>query len=200
MIQVADRGRKPGAPGFFFARALAALLALALLAACNPWNWREQRAPDGFWVGALPDRPQIVEREVDYLGRPLTMRVSSTGVGATLFAISEIRLPPEIARDPAACAALVDWLAARLLANARGSDPRSAPFAASLPPRRELRLARSLEARALLGRESRPGVLAARWWVVDDRLIQLAVLGADGDLPVDATENFFTAFRFLPPS
>lgn len=191
---------QPGAPGFFSVRALAALWLIALLAACNPWNWRELRAADGLWVGALPDKPQLTERSFDYLGQPLALRMSSTGVGATLFAISEIELPHALARDPAARAALVDWLAARLIANARASAPEFDTLAPLRPPGRELRLARSLQARALLGRESRPGVLAARWWVVDDRLIQLVALGADDELPPAAVETFFTAFRLLPPA
>jgi hypothetical protein len=50
---------------------------------------------------------------------------------------------------------------------------------------------------AKAGAPGRAAHLAARIYVADDRLYQLVVLGAEGEVPPDAIETFFASFRLL---
>jgi hypothetical protein len=59
-----------------------------------------------------------------------------------------------------------------------------------------LLLSEAIEAAARLadGRNSR---LAARFFIVDDRLFQIVALGAEGEIPPEALDTFFTSFRLI---
>lgn len=174
------------------------LLAL-LLAGCNPWNWREIRAADGSWTAALPDRPRLESRDVDVAGTRLRLSMSSTGVGGTLFAVGEAELPLALAADPQARERLLAWLSAQLLSKVAATEVAQESATLLLPPGRELLLGRAVQAQARLGPQHRSGRLFARWFIVDHHLYQLVVLGADGELPPEAVDNFFLSFRLSPP-
>jgi hypothetical protein len=49
-----------------------------------------------------------------------------------------------------------------------------------------------------VGAERRPGTIAARLFLVDDRLYQVIALGAEGELPPEVQDNFLASFRLLP--
>ena len=71
-------------------RFIAACFAFGVVAggvACNPrFNWREFRSPYGFAV-VLPGRPQTVSREITLPDAKVQVSMTSTAIGATLFAI-----------------------------------------------------------------------------------------------------------------
>jgi hypothetical protein len=67
-----------------------------------------------------------------------------------------------------------------------------------VPPSRTLRAASAIDARAGVGPERRAGTIAARLFIVDDRLYQVIALGAEGELPPEVSENFLASFRLLP--
>jgi hypothetical protein len=191
-----------GRPAFFVA-ATAWLLAAALLAGCSPrFDWRESRQPEAGFAAALPGRPQVAVREIafDHPGGAVRaqMTMLSAGEGATLFAVGAARLPATALDTPAAVAATLDWFAAGLLRNVQAGQPveAAAPAPAGLGPR-PLRAARAFSADGKAG-GGRRAHLAVRLYVVDDRLYQLVALGAEGEIPPQALETFFDAFRLLP--
>jgi hypothetical protein len=55
------------------------------------------------------------------------------------------------------------------------------------------------EAIEATGRDSngRAVQLAARLFIVDDRLFQVIALGADGEMSPDALDTFFSSFRLI---
>jgi len=119
----------------------------------------------------------------------------SAGIGPSLFAIGEIDLPPALAQDAAARAALIDWLGASLLAkfpvhSVQWREARLNPLAG-----RQIRAGRELEARFEGSASRGPGEVRARWFVVDDRVYQLVAMGETRALPASALDTFFIAFR-----
>lgn len=189
-------GRLSGSPG----RTLAALAAV-LLMACSPrFEWREVRSPEGYVV-MLPGRAQTVSREVVLgSGQTVTMVMSSSGVGATLFAVGAARLGPEIARDPAARSAAVAYFQQALLRNVKGTGVARSTPPHGWPPAdaRRVLVTEAIEATGEAGSDGRKSRLAARFYVVDDQLFQLVALGAEGEIPPEALDTFFTSFRLTP--
>jgi hypothetical protein len=170
---------------------------LALLAACSPrLNWREERLPQARCVISLPDRPQTSERDIDFDGGKLSMTMTSTGVGATLFALGVATLPPA-AVTPERVEATLGWFRDALLRNVQGTQPATRAVRLATPPGRKLLAAQAVDAQARIAerRGVRSGRLAARFYVVDDRLYQVVALGADGELDAGALETFFDSFR-----
>lgn len=174
------------------------LLAVALLAACARWNWREVRSVEDGWSASFPDKSQLTERDVSVLGRSLPMRMQATGQGATLFAVGVMHLPPEIARDPAQRFALLAWIEDGLVRRFALRDLQRTEPALYVPPGRQLLAATAFSARAAVGAERRAGTIAARLFIVDDRLYQVLALGAEGELPPEVEDNFLASFRLLP--
>jgi hypothetical protein len=168
-----------------------AAAACSLLAACSPrFDWREVRSPEGFAV-MLPGRPQTVEREIVLEAARIPMSMTSTGIGATIFAVGVARLPPVSTSDPEARQRTLTHFREALVSNSGRS-------CAGRPPKLPAAAGRSeaIEATGRLadGRNSR---LAARFFIVDDRLFQVVALGAEGEIPPDALDTFFTSFRLI---
>jgi hypothetical protein len=185
-----------GEPGFFFSRRAVLVGALAVLAgmACSPrFNWREIRLAEARCVIALPDKPQTAQRDMDFGGQKVTMEMTSTGVGPSLFALGVARLPAA-ALAPGRLDATVAWFRDGLLRNVQATlaDTRSVALAA--PAGRTVRIAQAVRAQGQIG-AGRKAVLAARFYVVDDRLYQVVALGAEGEIPADALDTFFDSFR-----
>jgi hypothetical protein len=165
--------------------------ACILLLGCSPrFDWREVRSPEGFVV-MLPGRPQTVEREIALEAARIPMSMTSTGIGATMFAVGVARLPPTAVADPEArqrtLARFRDALVSNSNAVLRDSTAPKLPGAQPVA-------AEAIEAEGRLpdGRNSR---LAARFFIVDDRLFQIVALGAEGEIPPEALDTFFTSFR-----
>ncbi len=184
-----------------------ALAALALLAtACSPrFDWREFRGPPATFTVALPGRPQTVSREVllPAAGAPVPVEMSmlSVGVGASLFAVGTVRLPAPAIATPDALQQTLVWFRDGLARNLGTSAP--AEWSETAPPPglagRRLRAAQAFAVAGTAGPRGRPARLAARLYVVDDRLYQLTVIGAEGEVPSQARETFFDSFRLTPP-
>ncbi len=184
-------------------RIVAAAASLALIAACSPrLDWREHRQPAAGYVVALPDRPHTTVREIrfEHPGGEVRaeMAMLSTGVGASLFAVGSVRLPPSALAPPAALDATLSWFGDGLLRNVQATRPVAADLGApaGLGPR-QLRAARAFSATGTAG-GGRPARLAVRLYVVDDRLFQLVALGAEDEIQPQALETFFDSFRLLP--
>lgn len=178
-------------------------LALALWAAtgCSPrFEWREVRSADGF-VALLPGRAQTVSREVQLAGgERIPMTVISSGVGPTLFSVSSARLTAGVSNDAVARQGVVDFFRDALVRNVAATvvarSEATLPLAAGGP--RRLLAAEAIEAVGEAGSGGRKSRLAARFYVVDDRFFQLVALGAEGEIPPDALDTFFTSFRLTP--
>jgi hypothetical protein len=183
-------------PGSFFCgrrRVLTALAALPL-AGCSPrLNWREHRVAEARCVIALPDKPQTAQRELDFNGRKVAMSMTSTGVGPSLFALGVAQLPPE-ALTAEQVETTLGWFRDGLLRNVQGTLTATRPLQLVTPPGRTLRAAQAVEAQGRIGAD-RKARLAARFYVVDDRLYQVVALAAEGELTADALATFFDSFR-----
>lgn len=191
-------------PGLFFCvrrrqlLGLAALAPLAGLAGCAPaLNFREVRVAEARCAIALPGKPQTVTREIPFAGQVLAMTMTSTGVGATLFALGRAQLPAA-ALAPEALAQTVSFFRDGLLRNLR-AVPAATP--ATLPPLptpagRVLRAAQAVAAQGQAP-DGRPTALAARFYVVDDWLLQVVALAVQGEVGAEALDTFFDSFRLV---
>lgn len=177
-----------------------------MLVACSPrLEWRELRTPDGYSV-LLPGRAQVVARDIVFEGHSLPMSMTSTGAGASMFAVGVAMLPAALADDAAARERLVAYLRDALLKNvgATSFEPESARLQSPPAAPAQLRAAHGVRAQGVAARGSGgPGNraaarLAARWFIVDDRLYQLTALGGDGAIDAVALETFFDSFRPTP--
>jgi len=177
-----------------------ALLGCALLVAgCSArFEWREWKSPAGYSV-MLPGRAQTVERDVEFEGRKLAVAMTSTGVGPTMFAVGVAQLPPAVQDDEAARERAIAHFRDALVRNIDGSVTATGPATLALPPgsTRKLRAARAVEARGRTA-DGRATALAARFFIVDDRLFEVVALGVDGSIDPLALETFFTSFRLQP--
>jgi hypothetical protein len=182
------------------ARALILLLGgVLLMAACSPrFDWREIKSAEGGFSILMPDRPQTTTREIDFDGRKIGMTMVSTGIGPTLFAAGMAQLPPGSTGAPQLDATLA-WFRDALVRNIDGQTIAVQPVALSPAAAlgRMVRGGQAFEARGRVGKDRRPGQLAARFHVVDDRLYQLVAVGAEGELTADALETFFSSFRLI---
>ena len=182
-------------------RFIAACFAFGVVAggvACNPrFNWREFRSPYGFAV-VLPGRPQTVSREITLPDAKVQVSMTSTGIGATLFAVGAAELPSGLSADLSARQRTVTHLRDALVRNVNGSLSKSSVATLSVPAgdSRKVLTAEAIEA---TGRDSsgRAVQLAARLFIVDDRLFQVVALGAEGEIPPEALDTFFASFRLI---
>jgi hypothetical protein len=182
-------------------RLIAACFAFGVVAggvACNPrFNWREFRSPYGFAV-VLPGRPQTVSREITLPDAKVQMSMTSTGIGATLFAVGAAELPSGLSADLSARQRTVTHMRDALLRNVNGSLTKNSVATLSVPAgdSRKVLTAEAIEA---TGRDSsgRAIQLAARLFIVDDRLFQVVALGAEGEIPPEALDTFFASFRLI---
>jgi len=177
--------------------AIAAVLAALLVLACSQrFEWREVRVDPGA-VAALPGRPQSVTRDLEVGGQPVSMTMWSTGVGATMFAVGVARLPAALSAEPAGRAQAIAHFRDGLLRNIGGVATAAAPPSLALPPgsARRLLAAEAIEAVGRPGPDGRKPRLAARFFIVDDQLFQVVALGAEGEIPPEVLDTFFTSFR-----
>jgi hypothetical protein len=176
--------------------AFVAALALLAVACSQRFEWREVRVDEGA-VAALPGRPQSVTREVDVGGQPVSMTMWSTGVGATMFAVGVARLPAALSAEPAGRAQAIAHFRDGLLRNIDGVATASTPPSLALPPgdARKLRASDAVDAVGRPGPDGRKSRLAARFFIVDDRLFQVVAVGAEGEIPPEVLDTFFTSFR-----
>jgi len=176
--------------------AVAALLVLA----CSPrFEWREVRANDGA-VASLPGRAQSVTRELDVAGQRVSMTMWSTGVGPTMFAVGSARLPASLTADAAARAQAITYFRDGLVRNIGGTVTSSTPAFLPMPAgsARKLLASEAVEASGRPGADGRKSRLAARFFIVDDQFFQVVALGAEGEIPPEVLETFFTSFRLAP--
>lgn len=185
------------------------VLAIGVLAACSPTlDWREIRSTEGGFVVSLPGKPQVVTREIELPlvagADKVTMTMTSAGVGGTLFAVGVAQLPANATRDAASLRSCVAYFRDGLLRNvgAGAADTeKEAPWR-NRGTRSAPKAARAFEARGVIaigGRHPEPARLAARIYVVDDRVYQIVAMGRPDDLPDNEIETFFTSFRLSRP-
>lgn len=195
-IASADLPSRATPGSFVLRRRLLGAMALAPLAGCSPrLNWREVLLPEAQCVVALPDKPQRTERELDLAGRNVTMSMTSTGVGPSLFALGVARLPAE-AISAEALPGTLAWFRDGLLRNVQGKLTATEPAPLRVPAGRKLLAAEAIRAQGQVA-SGRGAELAARFYVVDDRLYQLVALAAQGEVGADALATFFDSFRLL---
>jgi hypothetical protein len=180
--------------------ASALLLALALLAGCSErLEWRELKSPDGYSI-MLPGRAQTVARDVEFEGQKLPVSMTSTGVGAAMFAVGVVQLPPAVAADAAARERAIAHFRDGLVRNIGGTVTASAPARLNLTPGsgHDVRAAQSVAAKGRARPDGRSAALAARFYIVDDRLFEVIALGGEGAIEQNALDTFFTSFRLQP--
>lgn len=172
------------------------------LAACSPsLDWRETKSADGKFAAVFPGKPKVSTREIPFGAARITMTMTSAGKGPTLFGVGVARLPADAIASPEATEAAVTRFRDALLVNSGTtlfSVDTAMPLAAET--RATARAVMSVRARRHPAAEAKQGgiaQLAAHFFVVDDRLYQVAALG-DADLTATDLETFFTSFKLIP--
>jgi hypothetical protein len=169
--------------------------AVVLAVGCSErFDWREVRSPDGYAI-SLPGRPQTATREIDVEGHRLSVSMTSTGIGPALFAVGVAQLPAELAADAAKRERTVAYFRDSLVRNIHGTVSAAGPARLILAPGARAVVLASQEVQAIGVSGGRPAVLAARFFIIDDRLYQVIALGGDGGIPAQALDTFFTSFR-----
>jgi len=184
------------------------VLACAVLPGCSPkFDWREVRSAADVYAVSLPGKPQVVTRDLELPlaagPQKVSMTMTSAGVGPTMFAVGVAHLPAGVAQDSAAVQASLTFFRDGLLRNigVNKVDQESTPGLVAAGSG-TVRAATSFEARGRLGRQGEPpepARLAARIYVVDDRLYQIVAMGRVEDLPDHEIETFFTSFHLMNP-
>jgi hypothetical protein len=176
--------------------AFIAAAAVCALACSARFEWRELRTAEGAMV-SLPGRPQTTTRELEIDGQRVAVTMWSTGVGPTMFALGAARLPAPLVADAAARARSIAYFRDGLVRNIRGTVTATVAAPLALPPggARKLLASEAVEAVGGPGPDGRKSRLAARFFIVDDHLFQIVALGADGEIPPEVLETFFTSFR-----
>jgi hypothetical protein len=177
-------------PRFAFVCAVAVLV----VGCSERFDWREVRSPDGYAI-SLPGRPQTATREIDVEGHRLRVSMTSTGIGQALFAVGVAQLPAELAADAAKRERTVAYFRDSLVRNIHGTVSAAGPARLVLAPGVRQVVLASQEVQAIGVSGGRPAVLAARFFIIDDRLYQVIALGGDGGIPAQALDTFFTSFR-----
>lgn len=181
-------------------RILAGLLLVLAVACSERLQWREIRSPDGYSV-SLPGRSQTVAREIAFEGQKISVSMTSTGVGPSMFAVGAARLPTAVAGDVAARERAIAYFRDGLVRNIGGTVTAIGPAPLVLPPgsAHVVRASQAVQASGRAGGKGPDAVLAARFFIVDDdRLFQLIALGGEGGIEPQALDTFFTSFRLLP--
>lgn len=162
-----------------FSARLPGLLAIAVLvAACSPsYNWREMDVADGHVRAAFPAKVQSQTRDINLAGHKLRFTLEMADVNGAMFAVGHARLPDELARDPAARAALGQALAQSLYANLGAAPPPALPAYGD-----------DIEIHGLAGQHE--GWLLARVWVTDTMLIDAVAAGSPETLPRERAQEF----------
>jgi len=175
------------------------LLALTLVSCSERLEWREFRSAEGYSV-MLPGRPQTVARDVEIESHRVAVSMTSTGVGPAMFALGVARLPAVFADDVAGRERAIGYFRDGLVRNIGGTATTVTPVSLELPPGsgRQLRAGQVVESRGRTGPDGLSAVLAARFFIVDDRLFQLIALGGEGSIEPQALDTFFTSFRLTP--
>jgi len=177
-----------------------AAAAVLLAVACSPrFEWREVRTGEGA-VASLPGRPQNVSRELEVAGQKVSMAMWSTGTGAAMFAVGAARLPAALAADAAGREQTIAYFRDGLVRNIGGTVTSTGPAPLALAPgdARRLLASEAVEAVGRAGPDGRKPRLAARFFIVDDRFFEVVALGAEGEIPPEALDTFFTSFRLAP--
>ena len=146
----------------------------------------------------LPGRPQTVTREVKLPDGVVQMSMTSTGIGATLFAVGAAQLPVGMSVEPAARERTIGYMRDAVARNVGASQVKQS--LTTLPkPAGDPRAVLAAEAVEARGKDSagRSVQLSARLFIVDDRFFQIVALGAAGEMPADALETFLTSFRLI---
>jgi hypothetical protein len=103
-------------------------------------------------------------------------------------------LPAE-AVAPAGIEATVAWFRDGLVRNLGGQLTAMRPVTVNTPPGRSLRFGQAVSAEGRAAADGRKAVLAARFYVVDDRLYQVIAIGDGGELSPLVLDTFFDSFR-----
>jgi hypothetical protein len=187
---------------------VAGVLAVVALFGCSPkLDWREVRSAADAYAVSLPGKPQVVTRDLDLPlaagAQKVSMTMTSAGVGPTMFAVGVAHLPAGAAQDTAAVQASMAFIRDGLLRNigVRSAEKETTPAPGRIAAA-ALRGSTAFEARGQLarpGEKPEPARLAARIYVVDDRLYQIVAMGRAADLPDHEIETFFTSFKLTSP-
>lgn len=179
---------------FYYIRLALAALLLACLASCTPeMNWRELPAADGALRVAFPARPTEAVRELPAGQHALTFHLTAAKAGEGVFAVGHARLPPGL--DEARRAALREALETSLARNLQaGEVQRRSVSLRPLPgSTRPAMTVDELEIRGIAG--DAPAWVMARVFVLDEQIVEVAVIGPEDARLREAARSFLDSLR-----
>jgi hypothetical protein len=188
----------PSRPASVLALVLAPLLAVVLLAGCNPtYNWREVAGPDASYRALFPAKPATFTREIDLDGLHVAMTMTAAEVEGATFAVGTAEAP-DAARARAALAAMRLALARNIGAASAGADSSGTEPGAADPGAAQAAAAGAGQATAAIeARGVRDGVtlrVVGRFEARGKRVYQAVVVGPASAMPAEQVEQFLTSF------
>lgn len=165
---------------------LAAVLAVVLLAGCNPtYNWREVAGPNATYRAMFPAKPATITREIDLDGLRVAMTMTAAEVDGATFAVGTAEAP-DAARARTALAAMQVALARNI-----GAQPAVSATGAKAATAGEQAVA-AIDARAT--RNGVPLRVVGRLEARGKRIYQAIVVGPVSAMPAEQIEQFLTSF------
>nr|WP_314546619.1 hypothetical protein [uncultured Massilia sp.] len=166
------------------ASVLAAVLAVVLLAGCNPtYNWREVAGPDASYRAMFPAKPATFTREIDLDGLRVAMTMTAAEVDGATFAVGTAEAP-DAARARTALAAMQVALARNI-----GAQPAVSATGAAEAGGQAVA---AIDARAT--RDGVPLRVVGRLEARGKRVYQAIVVGPVSAMPAEQVEQFLASF------
>jgi hypothetical protein len=165
---------------------LAAALAGVLLLGCSPtYDWREIRGDGAAYLVMLPAKPSSHTRAVTLDGMQVQMTMTGAETDGVSFTVATAQLA-----DAGQAHKALQAMKTAMVRNIGGSVKQEKPvqIAGTIA-------ATEVTAVGKPGADGTARLLVARFFVQNNRVFQLVVLGRENQVPQDALDTFLTSFK-----
>jgi len=164
---------------------LAAAAASLLLLACSPtYDWREIRGEGASYLVMLPAKPSSHTRTVNLDGTQVQMTMTGAETDGVSFTVATAQLA-----DAAQAQKAMQAMKNAMVRNLGGSVKQEKPVQVAGVTATELTATGGADA------SGRPRLMVARFFVRDNRVFQMVVLGRENAVPQEAVDTFLSSFR-----
>lgn len=164
---------------------LAAVASVALLACSPTYNWREVRGEGAAYLVMLPAKPAFHTRAVNLDGTQVQMTMTGAETDGVSFTVATAQLA-----DPAQAQKALQAMKNGMLRNVGATAKQDKPVQVNgATGASELTAVGSPDA------SGRPRLMVARFFVRDNRVFQMVVIGRENGVPRDAIDTFLTSFK-----
>ncbi|GIZ52189.1 hypothetical protein NCCP691_22030 [Noviherbaspirillum aridicola] len=165
---------------------LAAAAAGLLLIACSPtYDWREIRGEGAGYRVMLPAKPASHTRAVNLNGTQVQMTMTGAETDGVSFTVATAQLA-----DAAQAQQALQAMKQAMLRNVGGSVKQDKPVEVNGASN-----ASELTATGGADASGRPRLMVARFFMRDNQVFQMVVLGRENGVPQEAVDTFLSSFR-----